>query len=187
MIERKDAMNREESRHVRMKLAQLAVVGLVLAAASLILASCDGQGYSPTQPLTTSPPPPPPPPGSASVRSSFAVFLGPDSGKKPEKVQVFVDGAKVYSGPMQEQGPWGYGPYPYDVADQIETPAIGHHTLTLELTRPAVSPETYALYAEVAISREDNGLVLYSAHWNAAVTLATGEAWTGTFEILEEW
>src|SRR5687768_449683 len=61
----------------------------------------------------------------------------------------------------------------------------GRHRLSLKVTRQAVSPATYRLSGRVEAVHKVNGVNVdaQSASCEESVTLATGDAWTGTFEI----
>ena|SRR5688572_4514535 len=158
-----------------------------LATALVLLAACGGDsGYSPTAPRTPLPPPTPAPVGGL-LQGHFYFSVG--SSNRPEEVQVLVDGVLVYTGPLVEPSPWDYHPYPTWLSGYFTAPAVGHHTLSLRVTRQPVSPERYALYSELQLHRtETDGTILSNrsvASWHEAVTLATGDAWTGTFQIVE--
>ena len=62
-----------------------------VAIALLFLAACDGNANSPTQPQL---------PRFSAFIANYYFSIGSESGTIPDEVQVLLDGAVIYSGPM---------------------------------------------------------------------------------------
>lgn len=143
--------------------------------ALLVLAACGGDSYSPTQPPTPSPAPP-------TVTANYTFAFPYYSSPRPHEVQVLLDGVVLFSGPLLAD-------YyeDYYLSGDLGALAVGRHTLGLKVTRQDPSPTTYLVSARVEAVRKVNSVTVESqgASWEEHVSLATGDAWTGVFEIRE--
>lgn len=152
----------------------------MLAMAVVVMAACDGdRGYSPT-----APPPPPPPPVSSGSSVTANYTLGVYHNQAGvEEVQVLLDGVVLCTGSLQ--GYWDYdGACNYG---DLGILAVGRHTLAVRIARQAVSPTRYDVSNRVELVLKADGVTVDSqgAFWEESVTLATGQAWTGAFDIRE--
>lgn len=104
---------------------------------------------------------------------------------------MLADGVVIYSGPPLGGDFYYYGHYysePLFVSGDLPRAFAleeGRHTLALRVTRQAVSPATYHVSGRVEAVHQVNGVNVdaQGASWEESVTLATGDAWTGVFEI----
>ncbi len=152
-----------------------------VAVALLILAACDGTNESPTHPWL---------PRVGVVTANYHLSLHGDPVQPLREVQVLADGVVVYSGPPMGSGIYDfYYDDPWFVSGDLGTLTLeaGRHTLALRVTRQAVSPTTYHVSARVEAVHKVNGVTVdtQGASWEESVTLATGDAWTGVYEIRE--
>src|SRR5687768_15747972 len=155
---------------------------VTVAVALLVLAACgDDNSYSPTAPPTPAPPPPAPVPSGSSVTANYTLGVYTEGGSGVEEVQVFIDGGIICTGNLQ--GYWDYDGLCN--SGDLGTLAAGRHTLTVKVTRQAVSPTRYDVSNRVEVVLKVDGVTVDSqrASWEESVTLATGDAWTGVFEI----
>ena len=146
------------------------------AVALVIIAACSTDN-SPTQPSLVLP-------RGSVVHGNYQVTIGVESGSFPEEVQVLADRVLIYSGPLMGGG---YYFEPRFVSGDLGPIALdaGRHTLSVRVTRLATSPTTYHVSGRVEALHQVNGVNVDSqgASWEESVTLTTGQAWTGVFEI----
>lgn len=140
-----------------------------------VLAACggDNRNYSPTAPPIPAAQPTPTPQSSSKV--IYFLSLRHDSEMRSPEAQILIDDIVLFSGPMFTGSPWDDGPT--TVSGSLESLPAGRHTVTLEITRQDLSPDTYRLTAIVNLGTQQLG------SWHEPVTLATGGAWTGEFEL----
>jgi hypothetical protein len=157
----------------------------------LLVAACSDDNSNVAGPAP--PPPPPPPPATqpvvTSVTGYFGLCLSPDSGRQPKEVKVHLDGVRQFSGPMNRDQ-FGEvcvarGPL-YSVRRSGIAVGVGRHKLRLSMTRPGASPDQYELRGFFGLEwRFSNGEVRGRSvgDWRQSLTLATGDTWTGTFDV----
>ncbi len=150
--------------------------------ALLLLAACGGDSYSPTQPATPAPPVPTPVSGR-SITADYKLGVYTEGGSGVEEVQVLLDGVVLCTGDLasywDQDGKCQLG--------SLGTLTVGRHTLAVKVTRQDVSPTRYDVDNRVDVVLTVDGATVDSqrALWEEQLTLATGEAWTGVFEIRE--
>jgi hypothetical protein len=149
------------------------------AIAFVVLAACDGAQESPTHPWL--------PPVSV-VTANYLLRIYGDPVQPLQEVQVLADGVVIYSGPLMGRGLYDfYYDDPWHVSGDLGTLPLeaGRHMLSLRVTRQAASPSTYHVSGRIEAVRKVDGITVDSqgASWDESVTLATGDSWTGVFEI----
>jgi hypothetical protein len=153
----------------------------VLAIGAVLLAACDGGGgYNPTLPPAPTPTP------TYVVAGTYVIYLGNEESDYPTEVQVLLDSAVIYTGPLLRSFYYSY--YPDDppfVSGRLGSLSTGRHTLSLRILETAHGRETFSLSGRLELTLEINGWTVDSqgASWEESVRLGAGEAWTGEFEI----
>jgi hypothetical protein len=150
----------------------------VLAIGAVLLAACDGDGgYNPTLPPAPTPTP------TSVVAGTYVIYLGNEESDYPTEVQVLLDSAVIWSGPLLRS--FYYPDDPPFVSGRLGSLSTGRHTLSLRILETAHGRETFSLWGRLELTLYINGQTVDSqgASWEESVRLGVGEVWTGEFEI----